>query len=207
MLTRKSLLRILPGLPRTSVHGPWSRVVGAHVLHGPPPGMPPGSAPQPLWPGGPSLRGARFTKKGGENCVYLASDAVTAMAEVQAIYLPPGGSVVQLATNPWTMLTIHGVVTEVLDLTDASIQTALRTNLSELTGDWAYTQATGGLPPTQLLGQAAFDCRAILGLKYVSAKNLGRGYNLVIFSDRLSSHPSCSLSVQDSSGSLVQRLP
>jgi len=36
-----------------------------------------------------------------------------------------------------------------------------------------------------VLGQATYNCGVITGIKYPSAKNLGKGEGFVVFSDRL----------------------
>jgi RES domain-containing protein len=201
------LLRKLPGLPRVTAVGPWSRAVGFHLLLGPPPGAPPGP-PQPLWPGGPAIHGARFTPRGTFDSLYLSSDAGTALREVSAVFETFGAALLY----PLTAFGVDGVVTDILDLTDAATQTQLGTNPKELTGDWAvaqemYLQGLGGLPPTQLLGKAAYECLALLGLKYPSAKNPKNGTNYVMFPDRLPNSRTSHLEVIDSQGNLRQTLP
>ncbi len=54
MLPDPNLRTELLALPRISIHGPWYRAVAYEHLKNPPPGAPPGSPVQPLWPGGPS---------------------------------------------------------------------------------------------------------------------------------------------------------
>lgn len=206
MLSEPKLTQELSALPRVTLHGPWVRAVGYHLLQGPPPGAPPGSAVQPLWPGGAALRGARFTPKGGSPTLYLSSDALTALIEVQAVFLI-GRRVVPLATQPWTLLSVDGVLTGIVDLTDDDIQRALHTTLSELTGEWAYSAATGRFPPTQMLGAAAVAAGNVLGLHYPSARNTGHGTNLVVFTDRLQTGLPSFLTVVDPHRLLAQRIP
>ncbi len=62
------------------------------------------------------------------------------------------GSIVPLRTAPWTLVTVDGIVSNVLDLTDASILKALGTNVQEMTGTWAK----GANPPAHELAQAAY---------------------------------------------------
>ena len=128
------------------------------------------------------------------------------MIEVQAVLLI-GGRVVPLATQPWALLSVEGVLTEIIDLTDNDIQKALDTTLSELTGDWVYSQATGRVTPTQALGAAAVATGNILGLHYPSAKNTGQGSNVAVFVDRLHAGGPSFLRVVDPHKLLAQRVP
>ena len=89
MLPESDLRRVLPSLPRIDVRGPWFRYLLHRYLQGPPPGAPPGSLPQPLWPGGPPALGARFTPKGGFDTVYLALDQDTAADEGRGLIRRP----------------------------------------------------------------------------------------------------------------------
>ena len=95
---------------------------------------------------------------------------------------------------------------DLLDLTDAATLTALGTTAQEVTGTWATTPH----PPTQLLGQLAYDLASIAGIniagiKYASAKHPG-GLNLVVFPDRLSIADGNFLEVYDPHGNLAQRI-
>lgn len=199
----RAVLRDL--VPKT-VYGPWARVIGFHLLKGPPPGGAIGSSPQPLWPGGAALNGARFTPKGGFSSLYLATDPVTALHEVVSVFTPPRGPVFTLRTSPWVVITVEGVLSNIIDLTDFGIQRKLKTSMAELTGDWAYTQSTVGRAPTQVLGQAAFDS-GILGFQYKSARNIGGGDAVVVFTDHLANHYPSYLQVFDEHHNLTQRLP
>jgi hypothetical protein len=202
----RRLRAVLQVLPTKTIHGPWSRVIGLHLLKGSAPGAATGSPPQPLWPGGAALRGARFTPKGGFGSLYLAADPVTALHEVVSVFTPPGGPVFTLRTSPWVVITVEGVLSNIVDLTDTAVQRQLKTNVAELTGDWAYTQSTVGRAPTQVLGQAAFDC-GILGFQYKSARNIGGGDSMVVFTDHLANNNPSYLQVFDEHHNLTQRLP
>ena len=210
MLSPARLARVLPRLPRVSVHGPWSRAIGYHLLQGPPPGSPCGARPEPLWPGGAAMRGARFTPRGGFGTIYLAGDPVTALLEVNAVFSHPNVPPVTLRLPPWALLTVEGIVDDVLDLTDPALQKRIGTNLQELTGEWQIPQSIfvkgkGPRPPTQALGQVAHATGKIRGLKFPAAKNLPTGIGLAIFADRL--RPPNFLEVYDPLGHLVDRRP
>jgi hypothetical protein len=112
----------------------------------------------------------------------------------------------QLKTAPWVVLIVDGILSNILDLTDDAIRRALGTTTAELTGEWAYTQARAGIAPTQILGQAAFDCR-ILGLKYDSSKHITGGKAIVVFADHLAANKPSFLDIFDPYGNLVQKLP
>jgi RES domain-containing protein len=207
MFSESTLRKRLATVGTITVHGPWSRAIGFHLLKGPPPGAPPGSPPQPLWPGGALLHGARFTPKGSFGSLYLAENPVTALQEVVSIFVPPRATIpITVKTSPWVVVTIEGVLTNVLDLTDSSVQKQLGTTTAELTGDWVYSQSIGVVPPTQLLGQVAHEAR-IVGLRYTSAKSVGAGDSLVVFTDNLASSTANFLEVYDEHGNLGQRLP
>ena len=116
-----------------------------------------------------------------------------------------------MATPPWVIFAVAGVVTEILDMCDGHIQSAVKTNLQELTGDWSYSQTLflnnlGSLPPTQVLGQAAYDSGVITGIRYPSAKS-PQSTCLVVFTDRLMINHQNYLKVYDPNGFLSGQLP
>lgn len=181
LLPRPQLDAALQGMTRGSVHGPWTRVVQLKHLTGP--------SPDPLYATGAAAVGARYTPVGGMDSIYMSSDPFTALIEVQAVFLHASAGPFTIKTPPWALFSVDGIVTEVVDLCNPSVQAALGTSSQELTGDWTLPQAdflagTGPLPPTQILGQTAFDSKVIVGLSYPSAKNPG-GVNVVVFKDRL----------------------
>jgi RES domain-containing protein len=196
MHSAAELARVLQTVSLVAVHGPWSRVVGFRHLIGPP-----GSA-RPLWGGAAELYGGRFTPKGGFDSIYLAWDPVTALSEVQAVVLLPGGPTT-LVSAPWGIVSVDGVVSNVLDLSNLATIAALGSSESEVIGPWAGVSN----PPTQLLAQEAWLSGLISGIKYRSSKNLPAGLNLVVFPDRLSISPRDYLEVYDPYGHLTQRVP
>lgn len=198
MLPLLQLAAALATVKLASAHGPWSRAIGYHYLIGPPPGLT--GPPQALWGGAAKLARARFTTKGGFDSIYLAHDPITAFIEVSALVLLPGGPV-PVRTAPWVVVCVDGILNNLLDLTDAAILAALGTTAQEMTGTWATTPH----PPTQLLGQLAYDLGRIAGIKYASAKHPG-GLNLVVFPDRISVAAGNFLEVYDPHGNLAQRI-
>lgn len=198
MLPRPELVAALSTVKLTSAHGPWSRAIGYRFLLGPPPGLV-GPA-RPLWGGAASLVGARFTPPGGSDTIYLAEDPITAFVEVSALILLPGDPV-PIRAAPWVVISVDGILNNVLDLTDPSTLTALDTTAQEMTGTWAAAPQ----PPTQILGQLAFDSGRISGIKYASAKRPG-GLNLAVFPDRIVVAAGNYLEVFDPHGNLAQRI-
>jgi RES domain-containing protein len=193
MLNARRLETVLTKADLIAVHGPWSRAVELRHLHIP--------TPNPLWGGASRIHGARFTPKGGFDCIYLAWTSITALAEVQALAFLAGGIFLPL-TPPWVLMSVDGVASCVLDLTDKATLAALGTNEQEIAGPWQTSRS----PPTQMLAQVAFDSGRIVGIEYPSAKNLGGGVNLVVFPDRLSLAPTDYLDVYDPHGHLAQRI-
>jgi RES domain-containing protein len=185
-----------------SAGGPWNRVVDYEWMEKPPPGET--GPPQPLWPGGAALRGARFTPPGQFGSLYFSEDPLTAQIEAEKIFQSSSGKLFPIKRPPWVNLTIEGVLNRLLDLTDPSIRQRLGTSLAELTGVWHLSEET---PPTQLLGAAAYASGRIAGLRYRSAKSQAGpegGINFVVFPDRLA--PDSHLAVYHG-GSLSQRFP
>jgi hypothetical protein len=123
------------------------------------------------------------------------------LSEVQALTIHATGPLV-VRTHPWVLMCVEGIVSPVLDLTDSATLQILGTNLQEITGSWVLAAH----PPTQVLGQAAYDSGRIAGIRYASAKNVGKGDNLVVFPDRLDLSPTNSLEVHDPHRFLNQRI-
>ena len=181
-----------------SARGPWSRAVGYRHLLAPPTGL--RGPAQPLWGGAAKLVGARFTPKGSFESIYLASDPITAFVEVSALLLLPGGPV-PVRSAPWVIVSVDGMMNDLLDLTDLATLAALGTSEQEMTGPWVKAPD----PRTQALGRAAYRSGRIAGIKYRSAKHTG-GLNLVVFPDRISISAGNYLEVYDPHGNLAQRI-
>lgn len=221
MLSPQALRKVLPTLPRIPLRGPWYRAVNYDHLVGPLPGSPAGSAVQPLWPAGAARKGARFTPRmvtagpqgpgaPGIDCLYLAEDELTPLLEIAGV-LRAAGSPVPLLFEPQVMMTLDGVLSDVLDLTDVSTQQALGTTHQELTGSWlvqqsSYLAGQGPPPPTQVLGQEAFGARRVVGLRYPSSKN-PKGVGLVVFTGRLRPNQHSLKVFNQRVGRLQQSLP
>jgi len=192
MLPRRELDAALSEAKLIAVHGPWWRAVGLrHLLK---------TRAEPLWAGGAKIEGARFTPKGGFDSLYLSPDPVTALAEVNGLVMLPTGPL-PVQTPPLTLFAVHGIVTRVLDLTDATTVSMLGTNPQELTGSWVKSAH----PPTQSLAQAAYDSGRVAAIQYTSAKWDGKK-NLVVFPERLLGPGTDFLEVHDPYGNLAQRI-
>jgi hypothetical protein len=132
--------------------------------------------------------GAQGPAPPGIDCLYLAEDELTPLLEIAGV-LRPAGSHLLLLFEPQVMMTVDGVLTDVLDLTDRWTQQALGTTHQELTGPWlvqqsSYVAGQALLPPTQVLGQEAFGVGRVVGLRYPSSKN-PKAAGLVVFTGRL----------------------
>lgn len=132
--------------------------------------------------------GGSFGRPAGIDCLYMAEDELTPLLEIAGV-LRPASSAVPLLFEPQVMMAVDGALTDIVDLVDAPVQQALGTTHQELTGHWQIQQAQhlagqGPLPPTQVLGLAAFHSGTIVGLRYPSSKNPGAA-SLVVFTARL----------------------
>lgn len=211
--TIAAVLATVPVSPRT---GPWARAVALDYLQGPPPGEPAGSPAQPLWPASAPRAGGRFTPKGTFPSVYLATDPMTALAEVEAVFENAAGAFQYVDHRPYAVFSVDGIVPNVLDLTDGDVCSQLGLDDQELRGPWRRAQeraalGKGPLPATQRLGQVAHDSSRIGGLLFPSAKVGGAalpGINLVVFTDRLAlAAGTAYLAVHTPSRLLAQRIP
>jgi len=201
MLQGAALAEALARVPLVELHGPWARAVAFQHLRAAPPGHPSEGPPQPLWPGSAALRGARFTPKGGFGSVYLSGDAVTALAEVEGVFLHRQlRPVLVPCRRVWMVIRVEGLLTRVLDLADPKVQALLGSSSAELMDPWLGIDR----PPTQRLGQAAFESGRVVALRYGSIKHPD-GYNLVVFTDRLADVAPDYLEVSEPG--MAQRLP
>jgi RES domain-containing protein len=202
MLVYSDLLVAIAAAPRVTIHGPWARCIEYALLQGPPPGRPRRSRPQPLWPGGSVLSGARFTPVGSFSTLYLASDFATAQTETGSVFSHAALANTTIATEPVVTFAVDGVLTDVIDFHDPTAQALAGTTTSELTGSWQLATPA----PTQELGRAAFDSGVITALKYPSSKRVG-GWGLAVFVDRLTLNTVNFIEIVDKTLKLKQRLP
>jgi hypothetical protein len=99
------------------------------------------------------------------------------------------------------VISVDGILDGLLDLTDPATPAALGTTARDMTGTWVAAPD----PPTQLLGQLAYDSGRIAGIKYTSGKHPG-GINVVVFPDRITVAAANYLEVYDPHGNLAQRI-
>lgn len=135
---------------------------------------------------------------------------MTPLMEIAGVLRPPG-SPVRLVFEPQVMMTVDGVLTDVLDLVDGQIQAALGTTQQELTGAWLVQQSEhiaglSPLPPTQLLAREAFASRRVVAMRYPSSKN-PQGFGLVVFTARLTRGRHALRLFNATTGRLQQSLP
>jgi RES domain-containing protein len=171
--------------------------------------------PTPLSGVGAKLRGARFTPKdptAGFDTIYLAEDPHTAFIEFQHESLALMHDMddehgVRLTTIATIVPHALFVPAGILDVTRREVRQHLGTDLNELAAPWRAF-ARPGLPPTQILGQEAFNSGLFLGIRYPSARNLD-GVCLAVFEDLLRAKGGPDfLDLDDSAnGGPVQRIP
>lgn len=205
MLDPAALRAVLPGLPVQPYQGVLYRAVTLEALYGFH-HNPPYPAIRPLFNLGAPAAGARCTPVGGMASLYLAADTDTAIAEINQIYAqlrrlnPP----VMVPIPPCVLFSVQVALDNVLNLNAPTVQAALQTDVAELSAPWRPVQAGVSMPPTQSLGQAAFDCGLIQALQYPSGQLPGHNC-YIAFTDRLSG--SSFIEVSDSDGNLRERLP
>ena len=203
MLPISELASLLPTLLVQPFSGILYRAVTRKALVG----DPPYPSVRPLFDLGPAQKGARFTPLGGMRSVYLAADPETAIAEVNQAYAklrlqnPP-----VMATIPACMIYSATVVLDtILDVADPAVQATLETSEAELCDPtWRVYQSQGGIPLTQMFGQAVFDCGSIQAIRYPSALLPGH-MCYVVFTERLTR--SAFIQVDDPDGYLKEQLP
>ena len=154
---------------------------------------------------GSRTSGGRFTPKGDFETVYLAEDPITAFAEAWLVLQHPNVSPLTLHVPPLVHIAVDAVLLSVLDVTDASVQTALATTRQELSGDWRSIQAQGLEAPTQTLGRICYESGRFDAIRYHSSKNPLNGVCIAVLSERL--REQAYLEVYDPYGDLAQRLP
>ena len=211
MIAASDLDGVLRALPLIRIAGLFWRTVPNEHLQSAPPGAPAASPPQPLWPGGAAIRGARYTQVGGSNALYLAPDGATALAEVEAVVFGPGREVQPgPAHDPLLVFASQVQLPATLDLCAEGVRNALGTTEDELKAPWLRAQqrhqaGKGPLPHTQELGEAASRTGTILALRYPSYRHRGV-QNLVVFTDHLAALGGQVVLV-DHSGTHAQTLP
>jgi hypothetical protein len=185
---------LLEPLPLTRVEGTLYRAVLNRYLRRPV-GAAPEWAPQPLFANG-SLQGARYTPRTPADeldppaGLYVAMDPTTPPTELQQVIYAEDGTRITRPLPPYVMLSMEASVERMLDLTDAETCRRLDLTDAELHCDWQtqereYLRGHGPMPPTQLLGLAAYHAGLFAGLCYPAARTQLPATNAVIFPTRL----------------------
>ena len=203
MLPEKQLGAVLRKIAGVPIGGPFSRAVALHYLF-PKPAPAPRVKPQPLWGLGSKRFGGRYTPKNSFETIYMAKDMVTALAEAQAIISNHPAPAFTIATAPWAIVAIEGIVASALDLTVLANVQAIGSSYQELTGAWRSVPGHTGEPPTHLLGRLCHKSKRFDGICYPSSKNAPFGVCLAVFPDRL--RKPAYLEVYDPHGNVAQRL-
>jgi RES domain-containing protein len=191
MLTGDELSAALAGLPVLSESGVAYRIVHAKY------------AASTLSSIGSLKFGGRYNPPQAFEALYLASNPVTALQEVNAVVQTEDG-LLGVKGPPRILLSVDYQLQAILDICHPENQSVLETNLSELIAPWRPLNAKGQMAPTQTLGSAAYNLQSIEALKVPSARDPNT-YNLVVFVNRLSDNSS--LRVYDDSGIIDARLP
>jgi RES domain-containing protein len=200
MLPEPELRRALAEIPAVPLHGPFNRFVAFEALVSP---LKHGWPPRPLWGIGSIKNGGRYNRPERFEVIYLAEDPITALAEVNLVFRP-SPELGKIKGPPVVLISVDGILPNVLDITSAAAQSALCTSHQELTGDWLWQQASTGEASTQLLGRIGFESKRLSGLRYPSSKNPG-GICVAVFADRLGADSY--LEVFDPFDHLAQRIP
>jgi RES domain-containing protein len=199
MLGSKQLQLILSQLDNPAISGLFYRAIPNAALYSKEP-------PQPLWSLGPGLYGQRFNAIGSPPALYVAEQPQTAFYEATGL----GASLFSVNSQdrptpaPTTVLTIKVNLEHVLDLTKASIITALGMTQSEILCPWQEFMIKDLPVPTHILADAVYQSGRYQGIRFPSSKETG-AINLMIWMDKIKT-PSF-VEVHDPSGRLWQRVP
>jgi hypothetical protein len=166
-------LAVVGGLPRTPENRVWFRLINLSYLKN---ALSSSHTKKTLARFNP---GPLLTTANQFASLSLADDLIAAQFEAGAAlgsYKP--GHHISHPNLSLVTLNVQVTLREVIDLTDLNAQTALGTNVQELTGDWEGFQFRSnltsvphptGIAPTQELGKALF-ATGVEGFRSVSAK-------------------------------------
>jgi RES domain-containing protein len=190
MLDDDALILALQGLPTSVLQGTTYRIIKNKY------------ASSPLSSIG-SLRGGRYNPPDQFEALYIADSPNNALLEIGAMIRTTQG-LSGVKCNPLLILSLDYRLNRVLNLFEDAYQSAIGTNLQELTTSWRDLNADGQMAATQKVGWAAYKMNGIEALKVPSAKIDG-AYNLVIFPNKLSGNSF--VKVYDEDGLIVARVP
>lgn len=132
-------------------------------------------------------RGGRFNAPHMFPILYSADSQLTALLEVEALFVDGEDRLRGAPRNPDLILTLDCTLLRVLDLTVANLYADLGTSYEELVSNTPsrfLSNARNQETPTQQLGQACFRSGRISALKVPSAVN-PKGYCLDILIESL----------------------
>lgn len=191
MLTGNELINTLVTLPVLSEEGVAYRLIHAKY------------AASALSSIGSVKFGGRYNPPQTFEALYLASNPVTALQEVNALVQTTNG-LFGVKGPPRILLSIDYRLNAILDINNLDIQIALEISLPELIEPWRPINAQGIVALTQKLGATVYSIQSIEALKVPSARDPST-YNLVVFPDTLAANSS--LRVYDDSGIIDAQLP
>lgn len=150
--------------------------------------------------------GGRYNAPNSFPVLYCADSQLTAMMEVEALFMTADGQLRGAPRNPDLVLTVECALSRVLDLTVDTLYAELGTSLDELTSltpSRFIVNARGEETPTQRLGAACSFSGNISAIKVPSAAH-PQGFCLDIFVDSLIVGER--LSILDSSRSIMANM-
>jgi hypothetical protein len=172
--------------------------------------------PEPLYA---SAAQNRYNFKGTET-LYFGENFLTAYAETVQKYAglliahptreqQVSGGFDLISDEPIVLFGLKASLSQVLDLTDSTVRSALDITEHSLTHPWRWAAAIGEIPLTQQLGDAVYRSQRFEAIRYPSEKAGDTGARifaaLAVFVDRL--HGRSFLEVSDVSKRLTGRLP
>ena len=119
-------------------------------------------------------RDGRFNPPGEFAVLYTADSQLTALREVEALFLDADGELRGVPRNPDLILTLECSLLSVLDLMEPEVLKQLAMSREELVADSPsrfIENARGRRTPTQELGSACFRSGHISAIKVPSAAN------------------------------------
>lgn len=158
MLTDNELINALASLPVLPKSGVAYRLIHAKYA---------GSTLSSI---GSLKFGGRYNPPQTFEALYLASNPVTALVEVNAVVQTASG-LLGVKGPPRILLSVDYRLNAILDLNDLNIQSALATSLPELIAPWRPINAQGQIAPPQMLGAAVYGLQSIEALKVPSARD------------------------------------
>lgn len=202
MLGERELRRILFGGPLIPLQGPFHRYTELYYLVE---ALRERRRPGILAGVGAFLLGGRYNPPRSFETLYVATTGHTALLEAKSTFLASRIVADLPPETPLLYVGINGRLSNVLDLTNPDVLTALGTTTEKLEAPWMPFQARGVEAPTQTLGRIAYETGRIEALYYHSTKDKPSGRCVAIFPRRLA--PPSSIEIVDHKGLIGERLP